>query len=102
MPGGILLFMPLGGGAATTSAGNIFGIDMSFAVEFRVRFPGPTNEDMPPSQLSGSILTLSSGSVNSGFFSLWYEKTAVSSETGTLYVTSSAGRLELASIPIFD
>ncbi len=75
---------------------------MSFAVELRVRFPGPTNDVLPPSQLSGSILTLSSGSVNSGFWSLWYEKNAVTSQTGNLYVTSSAGRLELNSVPIFD
>lgn len=94
--------MPLGGGGTPTTPGNIFGIDMSFAVEFRVRFPGPLNETLPPSQLSGSIVTLSSGSVVSGFWSLWYEKDAVLSKTGTLYITSSAGRLELPDVPIFD
>jgi hypothetical protein len=105
MPGGILLFWPLGGGSAATPStpvGTIFGVDMSFAVEFRVRFPGPTNETLPPSQLSGSILTLSSGSVDSAFWSLWYAKDALTSQTGTIYVTSSAGRLELTSVPIFD
>lgn len=70
-----------------------------FSAELRVRFPGSSNDDMPPTKLSGSILTLSSGTQA---LSLWYEKVSVGSTTGNLFLTSSAGRLTMASASLFD
>ncbi len=74
----------------------------SFAAEIRVRFPGPTSDEIPPSKLSGSIFTLSYNTVTGNPLSLWYEKPATTDTTGNLYLTSSAGRLTMASASIFD
>jgi len=73
-----------------------------FSLELRVRFPLVDDDALPPTQLSGALIGLSTGSVDAGFLSVWYEKSAVSSTTGNLYVTSSAGRLQLGPAPIFD
>lgn len=71
----------------------------SFSVEVRARFPTSESDDLIPTKLSGSIWTLTTGSANP--LSLWYEKPATTSLTGNLYLTSSAGRLTLASASIF-
>lgn len=78
-----------------------------FSAEFRVRFPTAANDVMQPTELSGAILTLSTGvlvpgSSGSNFIQLWYEKVSASSGTGNLYLTSSAGRLTMVSASIFD
>ena len=89
---------------ASSVQNNLFRIGTSgdLAVEIRVRFPGPTSDDLPPTKLSGSIITLLSGSSSSGTLSLWYSKGSTSETTGSVYLTSSAGKLELLSIPVFD
>jgi hypothetical protein len=74
----------------------------SFSVEVRVRFPGPTNDDIPPTKTSGSIVTLAYNTAVGNPLSLWYEKPATTDLTGNLYITSSAGQLMLASASIFD
>lgn len=76
-----------------TSAGEL-------SAELRVRFPGPTDTEMPPTQASGTLLTLQTGSI--GSLQVGYEKVAATSATGTVFLTSSAGRLDVASVPIFD
>lgn len=81
----------------TTLAQLVSGSD--FSVEFRVRFPLAGDENLPPTQLSGALWTLSNGSA---FVSAWYEKPSLSSTTGNLYVTSSLGRLTIASASVFD
>lgn len=73
-----------------------------FAFEIRVRFPGPTNNVLVASSTTGSILTLSSGSVQSAYCALWYEKVTAGSLTGNIYLTSSAGRLQITGAPIFN
>ncbi len=73
-----------------------------FTAELGVRFPISTNTVLTPTELSGALLTLSSASLASSYLSLWYEKVSASSMTGNIYVTSSAGKLQLASVPIFD
>lgn len=79
-----------------------------WSYEVRVRFPGPTNTLMPPTQVNGGILTVSSGTTpvpvgDPAVWSLWYEKPyGVTSTTGNLYVTSSAGRLQITSASIFN
>ena len=70
-----------------------------FCVEVRVRFPLDGDENLSPTELSGSIWTLSSGS---SMISTWYQKDSITGTTGTIYVTSSAGVLSLQSAPIFD
>ena len=70
-----------------------------YSVELRVRFPEVGDETMSPSQLSGSIWTLSSGSLYS---SVWYEIPSASSLTGNIYATSSFGRVQLTSASLFD
>lgn len=47
-------------------------------------------------------MTLTSGSSTSGTLSLWYSKSSTTSQTGTIYLTSSAGALSLNNLPIFD
>jgi hypothetical protein len=73
-----------------------------FSLELRIRFPLAGDESLPATQVSGVLAALSTGSDPAMFFSIWYEKDAVSSKTGTLYVTSSAGRLQLGPAPIFN
>lgn len=75
-----------------------------YSLEFRVRFPGPTNTTIPPTELSGALVTFSSGSsiTGAGVWALWYEKPTATSATGNLYLTSSAGRLTMASASIFN
>lgn len=70
-----------------------------YSVELRVRFPEVGDQSLSPSQLSGSIWTLSSGSL---YASAWYEKPSVGSLTGNIYVTSSFGRVQLTSASLFD
>ncbi len=70
-----------------------------FSVELRVRFPLGADGVLTPTQLSGVIFNLASGSVTA---SLWYEKPSVSSMTGNVYLTSSAGRLQMTSCSLFD
>lgn len=87
---------------ASNLAGASIGTTGSFTAEVRVRFPISTDDSFVPTKTSGSIITLMSGSSTSGSLSLWYEKVNSSSTTGNLYLTSSAGRLTLASASIFD
>ena len=107
--GGIILYLVqnLGMGTFVTGSSGAapflsFGSD--YSVEARVRFPGPTNTLMPPTDLSGALITLSSGSTATApaVWGLWYEKPSPTATTGNLYVTSSAGRLTLASASIFN
>lgn len=72
----------------------------SFTAEVRIRFPGSTSDDLPPTKSSGSIITLMSGTAN--HLSLWYSKPSAGAVTGNLYLTSSAGLLTMASASIFD
>lgn len=81
---------------------NLLLSTQEFSLEFRVRFPGPDSTDMPPTELSGAIATLTSGSSASSYLSLWYEKPALTSLTGNLFVTSSAGRFDVVSGSIFN
>lgn len=77
----------------------MFPTGSDYSVEFRVRFPLIDDDNLTPTELSGALWTLSSGS---SFVSAWYEKSSVSSTTGNIYVTSSTGRLTVPSVPIFD
>ncbi len=72
----------------------------SLAFEFRIKFPGSDNVDMPPTSLSGELVSFMTGATPS--LSLWYEKPSTTSATGNLYLTSSAGRLTLVSSSIFN
>ncbi len=78
------------------------GTSGALSFELRVRFPGATNDEIVPSKLSGSIATLMYNTVGGNPLSLWYEKEATTVSTGNLYLTSSAGRLTMASASIFD
>lgn len=105
--GGIILYLAQNLGMGGTGSAGPVPIVLStseYTVEFRVRFPGPTDTTMAPTELSGALITLSSGSSfsGSGVWSLWYEKPATTSATGNLYLTSSAGRLTMASASIFN
>lgn len=70
-----------------------------YSVELRVRFPAAANEDLTPTELSGALWTVSSGS---DFVASWYEKPSATSTTGNIYVTGSFGRLTMASASIFN
>lgn len=95
--GGIILYLMQGLGMSNPEA--LFPSGSDYSVEFRVRFPLSGDENLPPTVLSGALWTLSSGSA---FISAWYEKPSLSSTTGNLYVTSSMGRLTIASASVFD
>lgn len=75
------------------------GTSGSFTAEVRVRFPTTSSDDLHPSKVSGSIFVLATGS--SAPLILRYEKNSVASKTGSLFLTSSAGRLTLPSASIF-
>lgn len=106
--GGIILYLAqnlaMGGtGSLPVDGPEILGSTSAYSFEFRVRFPGASNSTMAPTELSGALLTVSSGSsLGPGRWSLWYEKATASSATGNLYLTSSAGRLTMVSASIFD
>lgn len=101
--GGIILYLQQNLLDEASVVGDpIIGRDQPFTFEFRVRFPAPSNTVMPPTQLSGALVTLSTGSTASSIVSLWYERLALGSMTGNIFLTSSAGRLELSSGPFFD
>lgn len=72
-----------------------------FSVEIRVRFPAADDEIMVPTELSGAIWTLSNTAFPEYDTSLWYEKVSAGSVTGTLFLTSSSGRLDFVA-PIFS
>lgn len=94
--GGIILYAMNGLGMSTP---RLFASGTDHTVEFRVRFPLAADTTLTPSELSGALWTLSSGS---SMVSCVYEKESVSGQTGTIYVTSSLGRLSVASASIFD
>lgn len=73
-----------------------------YSFEFRVKFPSADNDLMTPTEVSGAIVTLSQGSLGASYLSLWYEKSAATSGTGNIYLTSSAGRLQLTSASLFN
>ncbi len=99
--GGIILFLQFQNSGGTTAA-NIIASGSDYTAEIRVRFPGPTDTVLPPKELSGSIWTLSQGSLGNTYAALWYEKASATATTGTIYLTSSAGRLQVTSAPIFN
>lgn len=94
--------LTFGSGSYSTRVDGTFspvGTSGPLTVEVRVRFPGPSNDDLPPVKTSGSILTLMTGSEA---LSLWYQKSAATDLTGGLFLTSSAGMVSLGTLPIFD
>lgn len=95
--GGIILYLMQGLGMSNPPF--LFASGSDYSVELRVRFPLSSDSNLTPTELSGALWTLSSGSA---FVSAWYEKPSATSTTGNLYITSSAGRLTLASASIFD
>jgi hypothetical protein len=95
--GGIIIYLAQDLGMSNPQL--LFASGSDHSVEFRVRFPLAGDENLPPTVLSGALWTLSSGSA---FVSAWYEKPSLSSTTGNLYITSSMGRLTIASASVFD
>jgi len=87
------------GGTGNPPTVPIIGAGSDYSIELRVRFPDQDNQDLFPTVLSGTIWTLSSGSF---YASAWYEKPALGSLTGNLYLTSSFGRVQLTSASLFD
>lgn len=80
----------------------LIGADGNFAFEIRIKFPNANNQYLVPTQLSGTILTISNPVIKHSNFALWYEKNSLSSLTGNIFITSSAGKLQMQSLPIFD
>ena len=88
--------------APSTPALSLIDRNSPFSCELRIRFPLASDNVMLPTELSGALVTFTSGSINTCYASLWYEKLSATSTTGNIYLTSSAGRLSLVSQPIFD
>lgn len=97
-----ILNLDSGAPAPVTPGAPIILSTDDFSFEIRVAFPGPTNNVVVATSTTASILTLSSGSTPSAYCALWYEKGAASSQTGNLYLTSSAGRLQVIGAPVFN
>lgn len=77
----------------------ISGSDHS--IEMRVRFPLTSSVDAPTSIPSGTLWWHGSGT--GAFYSLVYERDSISSQTGSIILTSSLGKLaELTGAVIFD
>jgi hypothetical protein len=77
------------------------GVGGPFSFEIRVRFPLVGNGVLEPTVLSGAIATFTDVNTNN-VLSLQYEKATLSTQTGTIFVTSSNGRVDLVNAPIFD
>lgn len=88
-----------GSSVTLSQASPLVSSGSDYSVELRVRFPLGTDSTLVPTKLSGALWTLSSGTTG---VSAWYEKPSLSSTTGNLFVTSSAGRLQLTSASVFD
>ncbi len=99
--GGIILYLAqnLSASAPVQSVRTLIPSGMDYSVEARVCFPLAGNGSLPPTELSGALWTISDGSTPT---SLWYEKSAATDTTGNVYVTSSFGRVQLTSAPIFN
>lgn len=90
-----------GGSSVTSAAASPLVTGSSdISCEVRVRFPLSGDQELPVSSLSGAIVSLAGAGVSP--LELWYSKGDVLSTTGTLFVTSSAGPVTLANLPIFD
>jgi hypothetical protein len=89
-------------GSSVSASSSLIDRDDGFAVEIRTRFPGSDSDDLIPTKLSGSIWTLSTGTLSDSYLALWYEKPATTETTGNLFLTSSAGRLAVVSASIFN
>lgn len=101
--GGIILYLQQNLLASSSvSASYIVVSGSDYSIEIRTKFPSSTNSIMPPTFLSGSIWTISNGALGAGYLSLWYEKQSSTSMTGNLFLTSSAGRLQITSASIFN
>jgi hypothetical protein len=90
------------------------------AIECRAKFPTSASSGLTTSDIiSGSLWTLSAtsgsgfgfpyefpfmfgGGSDMTFYQLWYAKNAVNSYTGTLFLSSSEGNVELTGVRIFD
>lgn len=70
-------------------------------VECRVKFPTETSTGLTASLATGSIFEFKDNTTVAGGL-LYFTKTGATSTTGSLIFTGSAGRVELASVPIFD
>ncbi len=92
----------LSGASVSYTSNPLITSNTDYSLELRVKFPSGDNEDLAPTQLSGALLTIRSGNLGPYSLSLWYEKEAASAATGNLYLTSSAGRLQLTSASIFN
>lgn len=77
------------------------GTNGAFSLEFRLRFPGPTNEEIPPTETTGELVTVMNDTQTERL-EVWYEKSTATNQTGTVFLTSSAGRLSLTNVPVFD
>ncbi len=98
-----LQFLSASSVSLVQNGGLVTGSGDPLTIEVRVSFPAPTNTIIAPTELSGTIWTLRSGSTDQSLrLQLWYEKSAASSMTGNVYLSSSAGRVQLVSAPIFD
>lgn len=69
-------------------------------VETRIRFPTETSAGLDPGFATGSIWLLNSGSTQ--MQSLIYQKTSVTSTTGSFTYSGSEGSLTLSNVPVFD
>lgn len=90
-----------GSAAASSSLPLIYAAD-EYSFEIRVKFPKYTDSSFTPTQVDGAVLTIGDIGESNSYLSMWYEKNSVSSATGNIYLTSSNGRLEITSAPIFD
>lgn len=92
-------------GSASFSGSNIRSPVFSSNVktlETRVCFPTDHSNTMTASLITGSIWKLGTGSLETTLLQLYYTKSAVSSQTGSLILTSSIGQLVLTGANIFD
>jgi hypothetical protein len=101
-----LAFGLSGSSGSISASGFSVGSSGDFSAELRVKFPGPTSDEIPPTQLSGELVTFFSSSLAvvqpESVLRLFYEKSSVASLTGNIFLTSSSGRITHSSASIFD
>lgn len=101
-----LAFGLSGSSGSISGSGFSVGSSGDFSAELRVKFPGPTSDEIPPTQLSGELVTFFSSSLAvvqpESVLRLFYEKSSVASLTGNIFLTSSSGRITHSSASIFD
>lgn len=86
-----------GSSCVTYSGDPIVSPDGGRTFEFRLKFPHPNDTVLPPTVQTGTVLSFDGDALGVVHYSR-----PITGVTGSIFLTSSAGRLGIDQVPIFD